>query len=79
MRDVYIVAAHTIKFGRYLDKSIKDLAADTIVPCLKEARLEKKDIQALWFANSGWGYSNGQDCITGAGGAQAPGDRIHTR
>lgn len=23
----------------------------------------EKDIQALWFANSGWGYSKGQDCI----------------
>ena len=67
MRDVYIVGAHTIKFGKYLDKSIKDLAAMTINPCLKEAALDKKDIQALWFANSGWGYYKGQDCITGPG------------
>ena len=63
MRDVYVIGAHTIKFGKYLDKSIKDLAADTIVPCLKEAGLDKKEIQALWFANSGWGYAKGQDCI----------------
>ncbi len=65
MRDVYAVGVHTNKFGKYLDKSIKDLAADTIVPCLKEAGLNKKDIQALWFANSGWGYAKGQDCIRG--------------
>ncbi len=65
MRDVYVIGVHTIKFGKYLEKSIKDLAADTIVPCLKEAGLEKKDIQALWFANSGWGYAKGQDCIRG--------------
>ena len=63
MRDVYVIGAHTIKFGKYLDKSIKDLAADTVIPCLKEANLDKKDIQALWFANSGWGYYRGQDCI----------------
>ncbi len=63
MRDVYVIAAHTIKFGRYIDKSIKDLAADTVLPCLREADLDKKDIQALWFANSGWGYSKGQDTI----------------
>lgn len=63
MRDVYIVAAHTLRFGKYLDKSVKDLAADTVVPCLKEAALEKKAIQAIWFANSGWGYYKGQDCI----------------
>ena len=63
MRDVYVIGAHTIKFGRYLDKSIKDLAADTVLACLKDAGLEKKDIQALWFANSGWGYARGQDTI----------------
>lgn len=63
MRDVYVIGAHTIKFGKYLDKSIKDLAANTVNPCLKEAGLDKKDIQALWFANSGWGYNKGQDCI----------------
>jgi acetyl-CoA acetyltransferase len=65
MRDVYVIGAHTIKFGRYLEKSIKDLAAETVIPCLKEAGLDKKDIQALWFSNSGWGYAKGQDCIRG--------------
>ena len=65
MRDVYVIGAHTIKFGRYLDRSVKDLAADTIIPCLREAGLDKKEIQALWFANSGWGYARGQDCIRG--------------
>ena len=54
MRDVYVIGAHTIKFGKYIEKSIKDLAAQTVISCLKEANLEKKDIQALWFANSGW-------------------------
>lgn len=63
MKDVYVVAAHTIKFGRYLQKSVKDLAAETVLPCLKEAGLNKKNIQALWFANSGWGYGKGQDTI----------------
>lgn len=63
MRDVYVIGAHTIKFGKYLDKSVKDLAAMTVIPCLKEATLDKKDIQALWFSNSGWGYSKGQDGI----------------
>lgn len=65
MRDVYVAAVNTIKFGKYLDKSIKDLSAMTVVPCLKEAGIEKKDIQALWFSNSGWGYAKGQDCIRG--------------
>lgn len=65
MRDVYVIGAHTIKFGRYLDRSIKDLAAETVVPCLGDAGLDKKDIQALWFSNSGWGYARGQESIRG--------------
>jgi acetyl-CoA acyltransferase len=65
MRDVYVIGAHTIKFGRYIEKSVKDLAAETVIPCLKEAGLDKKEIQALWFSNSGWGYAKGQDCIRG--------------
>lgn len=65
MRDVYVIAVNTIKFGKYLDRSIKDLAAETVLPCLKEAGLEKKDIQALWFSNTNWGYSKGQDAIRG--------------
>lgn len=42
MRDVYVIGAHTIKFGKYIEKSIKDLAAQTVISCLKEAHLEKK-------------------------------------
>ncbi len=64
MRDVYIIGVDMIKFGKYLDKSIKDLSAQTVTGCLKEAGLEKKDIQALWFSNSGWG-DRGQSTIRG--------------
>lgn len=65
MRDVYIVAAHTIKFGKYLEKTISDLSAMTVIPCLKEAGLDKKDIQAIWFSNSAWGEYKRQVCIRG--------------
>ncbi|MBN1495766.1 MAG: thiolase family protein [Spirochaetes bacterium] len=65
MRDVFVAAVHTIKFGKYLDRSIKDLAAETVLTCLIEAGLGKQDIQALWFSNSNWGYARGQDAIRG--------------
>jgi len=65
MRDVYVVAAHTIKFGKYLEKTISELSAMTVSPCLKEAGLDKKDIQALWFSNSAWGEYKRQVCIRG--------------
>ena len=65
MREVYVIGADTIKFGKYLDKSIKDLAAMTIVKSLKDAGLEKDTLQAVWFSNSGWGRAKGQDTIRG--------------
>ncbi|MDY6906253.1 MAG: thiolase family protein [Thermodesulfobacteriota bacterium] len=63
MRDVYIVGAHMIKFDKYLDKSIKELSAMTVTGVLKDAGMSKKDIQALWFSNSGWEHSKGQSSI----------------
>ncbi len=65
MRDVFVIGVDTIKFGKYLNKSIKDLSAHTVTGCLKDADLLKKDIQALWFSNSGWGHAKGQTTIRG--------------
>ncbi len=65
MRDVYVIGSHTIKFGRYLENSIKELAAWTIGGVLKDAGIEKTDIQSAWFSNSGWGMRNFQHCIRG--------------
>jgi acetyl-CoA acyltransferase len=64
MRDVYIIGVDTIKFGKHMDKSIKDLAIATAKGCLKDAGLNKEDIQALWFSNAGWGEA-GQMTIRG--------------
>jgi acetyl-CoA acetyltransferase len=65
MNDVYVIGADTIRFGKYIDKSIKDLTAMTVTGCLKDAGVDKRDIQALWFSNSGWGDQKGQSCIRG--------------
>jgi len=64
MRDVYIIGVDTVKFGKHMDKSIKDLSIATATGCLKDAGLNKSDIQALWFANAGWG-ERGQLTIRG--------------
>ncbi|HOW82872.1 MAG TPA: thiolase family protein [Spirochaetota bacterium] len=65
MRDVYIIGADTIRFGKYLDKTIPELSAQTVFPCLRDAGLEKNDIQAIYFANSAWGEYRRQVCIRG--------------
>jgi len=65
MRDVYVVGAHTIKFGKYLDQGIKELAAWTVEGVLKDAGIERSQIQSAWFSNSAWGIRNFQHCIRG--------------
>ncbi len=65
MRNAFVIGVHTIQFGKYLQKSIKDLSTETVNGCLKDAEMDQKDIQALWFSNSGWGNTKGQDCIRG--------------
>jgi len=65
MRDVYVIGAHTTKFGKYLNNEIKELTAWTVEGVLKDAGIEKKDIQSAWFSNSGWGMRNFQHCIRG--------------
>lgn len=65
MRDVYVVGIHTTPFGKHMSRSVKDLAQETTLGCLADAGLDKARVQALWFANSGWGTQAGQDCIRG--------------
>ncbi len=65
MNDVYVIGVDTLRFGKYLHRSIKELASETVCGCLNDAGIDKKDIQALWFSNSGWGDQKGQSCIRG--------------
>jgi acetyl-CoA acyltransferase len=65
MRDVYIVGVYTNKFGRLLERSIKDLAAESALGALKDASLDKAALESVWFSNSGWGFSQFQHCIRG--------------
>lgn len=65
MRDVYIIGAHTLKFGKYPDLTIKQLTEEAVTGVLKDAGLEKSALQSAWFANAAWGMTNYQHCIRG--------------
>lgn len=64
-QNVYIIGSAMIKFGKYLERSIKDLTGEALDLVLKDCGLEKKDIEAAWFSNTGWGMSDFQHCIRG--------------
>ncbi len=65
MRDVYVIGAHTIKFGKYLENGIKELTAWTVEGVLKDAGMDRKRLSSAWFSNSAWGMRNFQHCIRG--------------
>ncbi len=65
MRDVFILGVAMTKFGKYPDKTIKQLTAEAVRDVLHDANLSTEQIQAAWFANSGWGRFSGQDAIRG--------------
>lgn len=65
MRDVYVVGVHTLKFGKYPDQSIKNLAAEALQGVLADAGIQQTELGSVWFANSGWGEMSFQHCIRG--------------
>jgi len=65
MEPIYIIGIGKIRFGKYLDKSVRAMAKEAIALALQDAGLGPKDVQAGFFANSFWGMYTGQHCIRG--------------
>ena len=62
---VYILGMGMIKFGKYLDKNVKDLTGAALDLVLKDCDLKPGDIEAAWFSNCSWGIYEFQHCIRG--------------
>jgi acetyl-CoA acetyltransferase len=65
MRDVYIVGIGMTRFFKWLERGIKDLTREAVTEALNDAGLQKEQIEAAWFANSNWGYFDGQHQVRG--------------
>lgn len=50
-RDVYIVGVGMVKYGRYPEKTVIDLATEAVVTALKDANMTMKDIQSVASGN----------------------------
>jgi acetyl-CoA acetyltransferase len=53
------------RFGKFLDRSMKDLAREAVVAALDSAGMEKKAIEAAVVGNAVAGLITGQECIRG--------------
>jgi acetyl-CoA acetyltransferase len=53
------------RFAKYMDRNIKYLSGVALDLCLNDAGVQKKQLEAVWFSNSTWGYFHNQQCIRG--------------
>lgn len=65
MRDVYVIGVGMTRFGKHLDRTIKSLAAEALDRTMEDAGIGLEKLDAVFFANSNWGYQSGQHCIRG--------------
>jgi acetyl-CoA acetyltransferase len=65
MRDVAVIGAGMVKFGKYLDTSMKVIARDAVNNALAAAGLEQGKIEAAIVGNAMAGLVTGQECVRG--------------
>jgi acetyl-CoA acetyltransferase len=65
MREVSVVGAGMVKFGKYLDTSMKVLARDAVNNALSSAGIDKNAIEAAAVGNAMAGLVTGQECVRG--------------
>lgn len=65
MSNVYIIGLGMIRFNKYPDRGVRDMAHEAAHLALTDAGLEKKDIHAAYFSNTFWGMFSNQHSIKG--------------
>lgn len=63
--DIYIIGVGMINFGKFLERSIKDMTGQVLEEVLKDCNLTRDDIEAAWFSNAMWGLYSFQHSIRG--------------
>jgi acetyl-CoA acyltransferase len=65
MNDVYVIGVSMTQFGRFLDKSVKQLTSEAVTGALNDAGIEKQAVGAAYFANTTQGLIEGQHLVPG--------------
>ncbi len=65
MENVYIIGLGMIRFGKHLERTVRDMAHEAINLSLEDAGLVKDDLQAAYFSNTFWGMYTNQHSIRG--------------
>jgi acetyl-CoA acetyltransferase len=65
MRDVAVVGAGMTNFGKFLDRSMKDIAGEAVKGALTSAGIDKSKLQVAVVGNATAGLITGQEMIRG--------------
>ena len=65
MKSTVISGVAMSQFGRFPDRTMKDLGREVIEGALADAEITKDDVQAVFFGNAMAGLAFGQECIRG--------------
>lgn len=65
MSDVYIVGVGMTPFGKFLQKSVKDLTREAVVAALADAGIGREKIDSAFFANASQSAMEGQYMVGG--------------
>ncbi len=65
MRQVAVIGAGMTRFGKYMDRSMKDLAGEAVTNALQAAGLGHETLEAATVGNAVAGLVTGQECIRG--------------
>ena len=65
MNEVYVAGVSMTHFGKHLNRSIKDLAAEALEGALADAGARREQIGAVFYGNCVQGHMEGQDMVRG--------------
>jgi acetyl-CoA acetyltransferase len=63
--DAHIAGVGMTRFSKFLDRGLKSIGAEAVDAALRDAGIEKSDLQAAWVGNAAAGLVTGQECIRG--------------
>lgn len=65
MRDAYVLGVAMSRFGKHLDKGLKDLAYEPIWQAIREAKVDPHEIDIVFVGNAYGGILQGQESVRG--------------
>lgn len=65
MRNVYIAGVGMTRFGKWLERNMKSLAAEAVHHALDDASLSKDEPTIAFVGNAAQGLITGQECVRG--------------